>query len=249
MMDNRAMFKPRFYAVLLLVCVLPHSTAFASKTVTSATVTAGETSIESKSEYVIDHRPSKAGAWKEKMNIAHGFTSFWASEIETNVEPAGRPHDEAQFTTIEWKNKFQFTKEADFGIDTGARFSYVYNLSGAADSIELKLLAAKTIGKTSHRANLILTREVGRGANDQTNWGLSWSSRYKLNDAIQLGFELYSTFGEIGNEPRRQTQDHRLGPVFYGKAGKKLSYEAGYLVGITNAAPDGTLKLILKYKF
>lgn len=224
-------------------------TANATRTVTSPNVTAGDTAMEIKGEYDIDDRQALRGAWKSKVNIGHGFTSFWFSEVEVNVEQSGLSNAKIDWTSIDWKNKFQFTHQADFGIDTGARISYSRNTSGDPDRVEVKLLAAKDIGPTNHKLNVIFDRVVGRAPAHAVNWGLSWSSRYKVADAFQPGFEEYSSFGKIGNERGFDTQDHRLGPVFYGKITPKLSYDAGYLVGLSHAAPDGILKVIIKYKF
>lgn len=226
------------------------SPAWASKTVTSATVKQGETGVEWKSEYVVDKENRRDGAWKQKLAIGHGVTSFWQTEIEANVAQGGGRNDDVEFTSIDWKNKFQFTSQDQYWLDTGARFSYALNGTGDADAIEIKLLAAKDIAKTAHRANISYSREVGDESKDDAEWGLSWHSRYKYNDHFQPGFELYSEFGEIGNEGRFNQQDHRLGPVLSGALPVSgASYDAGYLFGVTDAAPDGTVKVIVKYKW
>jgi hypothetical protein len=240
----------RLFILITFACLVAAPlTAHATRTVTSPNVTAGETTMEVKSEYDVDDRPALRGAWKEKTNIAHSFTSFWNSEIEANVEQGGLSNAKVDWTSIDWKNKFQFTREKDFGLDTGMRVTYSRNTSGDQDSVEVKLLAAKTLGPTMHKLNLIGTRVVGNAPAHAVSWGISWSSRYKITDSFQPGFEDYSTFGKIGNEQGFDKQDHRLGPVFYGKINDRLSYDAGYLVGLSHAAPDGTLKAILKYKF
>ena len=223
--------------------------AEASKTVTSPNVTEGEITMEVKGEYDVDDRPAIRGAWNSKVNIAHSFTSFWSSELETTVQQTGLSNARMDFSSTDWKNKFQFTKEKDFGLDTGMRITYSKNTSGDQDSVEVKLLAAKTIGLTNHRVNLIGSRVVGNAPAHAVTWGFSWSSRYKISETFQPGFENYSTFGKIGNEQGFDKQDHRLGPVFYGRINDRVSYDAGYLVGLSHAAPDGTLKAILKYKF
>lgn len=232
---------------LPLALILFSSPAYATRTVTSPNVNEGETVFEVKGEYSIDENDDTDGAWKNKLTLGHGFTSFWYSELETNVDQSGDPDDRTDFTSIDWKNKFQLTSQKDLGLDSGFRISYAKNLSGSEDKVEVKLLAGKDIGKTSHRVNVIFDRTTksGRGA----NWGTSWSSRYKLSDQFQPGFELYDSFGKMGDEQGFDAQDHRVGPVFYGKVGKNLSYDAGYLIGLSEAAPDGTLKVILKYKF
>ena len=233
-------------ALLLAVLSVPAS---ASKSVTSATVSKGETALEWKGEYIVDEDDDREGAWKEKIVIGHGFTSFWQSEIEANIQHGGASDDETEFSNLDWKNKFQLTGQKEYGIDTGIRITYSFSGTGDADEIEAKLLAGKDIFRTSHRANVIFSREVGEDSGDAVDWGLSWSSRYKYRDSFQPGFEVHSAFGEIGHEGAFDEQDHRLGPVFYGKLGKGFSYDAGYLFGLSDDAPDGTVKAIVKYKW
>ncbi len=236
----------RLLALSMMIVLLAATPAHATRTVTSATVSEGDTVVEAKGEYTVDGDDDRDGAWKNKMTVSHGFTSWWSSEIETNVEHSGNPDDRTDFTNIDWKNKFQLTSQAESGVDTGFRISYGRNFSGSDDKVELKLLAGKDIGPTAHRANIIIDRTTG--GEKGVNWGLSWSSRYKQSESFQPGIEIYNSFGRLGHEDEFESQDHRAGPVFYGKLNDRLSYDAGYLIGLSNHAPDGTVKVILKYK-
>lgn len=236
----------RILAITIILSFAAHP-AYATRTVTSPTVTGGETVGEIKGEYVVDDRDSVDGAWKNKLTLVHGVTSSWSTELETTIEQGGDPDDRTDFSAIDWKNKFQLTSQKDVGIDSGARLSYSKNLSGDDDRVELKLLAGKDIGETAHRLNVNFDRSPTSGKG--VNWGVSLSSRYKLSDQFQPGFEVYDSFGKMGDEQGFDAQDHRAGPVFYGKLTPKLSYDAGVLIGLSDRAPDATGKVILKYKF
>lgn len=234
-------------AAFILTVLAPD--ALASKTVTSPGVAAGQSALEWKGEYVVDDDGRRDGAWKEKLVASHGFTPFWQSEIEAIAAHGGAPGADTELTNIEWKNKIRFARPGAYWIDTAMRVSYSLNTAGDADNIEIKLIGAKEFTRSGHRGNLIFSRDVGEDADNAVEWGLSWSSRYKCSDGFQPGFELHSDFGEIGNEGKFDDQDHRLGPVFYGALGKRVSYDAGYLFGISDGAPDGTVKAIFKYKW
>lgn len=244
------LFSIRTPAVIILFAAIAFSPeAYASKTVTSPYVTQGEKSLEWKGEYIVDDDNDREGAWKQKAVVGYGITSFWSSEIEANVEQGGGSDDDTKFANIDWKNKFQLLPPGQYWVDAGMRLTYSFNTTGGADEVEGKLLFGKDLKNTRHSANLIASTEVGEDSSDEVDWGLSWSSRYKYSDGFQPGFELHSAFGEIGNEGEFDDQDHRLGPVFYGKFGKGFSYDAGYLFGISDRAPDGTVKAIVKYKW
>ncbi len=238
--------------IIVLVFLFPFfvvTPASASKSVTSSAIVGGEISVEWKGEYVVDNDRDRDGAWKEKLVLSHGFTDFWQSQIETTVERGGSPGDVIEFSKISWKNKFQFMEQGVDCFDAGVRIAYGFSGTGAADEIEVKLLGGRDVAKTAHRGNLVIRREVGEDSGNDTEWGLAWGSRYKYSRVFQPGFELHSDFGKIGHEGPFDAQDHRIGPVFYGAFGKNFSYDAGYLFGVSDRAPDGTVKAIVKYKW
>jgi hypothetical protein len=202
-----------FFGLAFVLCGFIPGLAYASKTVTSPNVTKGEAHVEWKSEYTVDDNASRDGAWKQKASIGYGFTSFWSSEIESSIEKSGAANADTDFSKIDWKNKIQFTSADQYGFDTGMRLTYSLNTATSPDEIEVKFLAARDFTHSAHRANLIFSREVGDDAGDETEWGISWSSRYKYSDAFQPGVEVHSVFGEVGNEGDFNTQDHRIGPV------------------------------------
>ncbi|MGQ0527557.1 MAG: hypothetical protein ACT4OY_05945 [Alphaproteobacteria bacterium] len=76
---------------------------------------------------------------------------------------------------------------------------------------------------------------------------MSLSIKYNYRPSFQPGFEYYGDFGAIGESSNFDDEDHQVGPVAYGSFGDHAGYEAGYLFGLSDAAPDGEAKLILKY--
>ena len=68
-----------------------------------------------------------------------------------------------------------------------------------------------------------------------------------------MGVEIYGEMGEFGHVLPSGQQDHRLGPVISGELDRtdtgKWKYELGYLFGVSDAAPTGTLKFNLEYEF
>lgn len=241
------LFSAIFFACLL--AALGSGPAQASKTVTSPGVSAGEVSVQSKSEYTVDDDDARDGAWKEKITLGYGINSYWGTEIEANIQKSGAPGAESEVSNIDWKNKLRLSSQDDIGLDTAVRFSYAHNTTGDPDSVELRLIAARTDGNFHHRANISVSTEIGGGANDIVEWDVSWSTRHRAHKHFQPGFEIYSAFGEIGDEGKFDEQDHRIGPAFYGSIGNGFSYDVGYLFGVSDAAPDGMLKAIVGYKF
>ena len=70
---------------------------------------------------------------------------------------------------------------------------------------------------------------------------------------FEPGFEAYGELGEVSDFLPSDEQDHRIGPVIFGALPitptTKIQYELGYLFGLTDGSPDGTLRWQLEYEF
>lgn len=223
-------------------------TAQAGKSVTSPYVSMGETEIESKTEYKIDNDSNINGAWEQSVSAGYGITDFWYTELGIEAEKDGISGSDPEFSYLEWENKFQLTEHGEYFIDAGVKTEIKYNLSGDADKAKIKGLFAKDVGKFSHTTNLGIERQFGEDRNNDTVASLSWSTVYRYAPDFEPGFEYYGDFGALDDGSSFSEENHRLGPVGYGKIGE-IGYDVGVLFGLSKAAPDGTIKVNLEYEF
>jgi hypothetical protein len=63
------------------------------------------------------------------------------------------------------------------------------------------------------------------------------------------GFEYYGNLGGIKDKGALDNDQRRIGPVFYGDVGHGVSYELGWLFGISRQAEDNVIKLNLSFEF
>lgn len=232
--------------LFLIFCLIPAS-AHATKTVTSPYVTRGEVALESKTGYLADGDDDVDGEWEQVVGMGYGLTDFWSTKVEAEFVRSGAADSETETDTIEWQNKFQFTPRGEGFVDAGARIAYKLNTASGVDEVEAKLLLGKKIGPVALLNNVIVSREVGEDASDETEYELSWSAAYQYSDHFRPGIEIYNEFGNF--EGGFDEQEHLIGPVAYGKIVDGLNYNTGVLFGASDAAPDATLKLVLEYKF
>jgi len=221
--------------------------AFATKKVYSPIVEGGELEFEWRGSYDFDDRDSKNGKQKQKYAVGYGLTDWWFTELygEIEREPA---QDEFDFTAIEWENRLQLTDQGQYWLDAGLYFAYETTVKEkTADKIEGKILLEKSLAHFTHTANIIFEKQVGGGAEEETEAGLAWSSRYRWKEYFEPGFEWHSNFGELKEHHSYDEQKHQVGPVFYGKLGS-VKYDIGYLFGITDPVPEGSLKWIMEYE-
>src|SRR6185437_13510426 len=98
--------------------------------------------------------------------------------------------------------------------------------------------------------NLLFEREFGRDAGPGTSFSYIGISTWQFLPAIAPGFEFFGAPGRLSHFDKLGAQDHRIGPVLTGGVELgvgELEYGLGYLLGLTQAAPTGTLIWRLEY--
>lgn len=222
--------------------------AHATDKVYAPYVDKGEFELEWRGGYDFDDNEDKDGAWKQKLAVGYGITDYWFSEIYGELEREGESGANTEFTAIEWENRFQLTEQGQYWLDAGILTELEYNTNDGPDKAEIKALFAKDTGKLSHIANIGAEREFGDHSGNDTEFGVSWSSRYRYRPEFEPGFEIHSDFGSLSDGSSFNEEKHRIGPVIYGSIGH-FSYDVGYLAGVSGGAADGTLKAILEYEW
>jgi high-affinity iron transporter len=245
-LDRKAMIRSVPVAALILAMVLLPTSANATKKVYNPYVEKGELEIEARYGYAIDDDGDVDGEWKQKYAVGYGVTDFWFTEFYGKWEKKGDSGADIEFTAIEWENKFQLTNPGEYWADFGGILEYVHNTDGGADKVEVKGLVAKDVGKFSHTVNVIVERELGEKSSGDTEFGTAFNSRYRYSPQFEPGIEMYNSFGDF--EGDFDDHKHMIGPVAQGKILGNVGYDAGVLFGISDAASDATVKLILEYE-
>lgn len=223
------------------------SPAWAAKTIYTPYVEQGELELEYYGDYTVNGDDEEDGAWEQKFGVGYGVTDFWKTELIGEFEKEGEDGADAEFTAVEWENKFQLTEPGKYWLDVGALVELAMNTQGGPNAIEGKLLLAKDTGKFLHVANIGVEREFGEDSEDLFEVGASWSTRYLLMPQFEPGLEIYSDFGSLSDSHGFDDQDHSAGPVAYGALGP-FKYDVGYLFGLSDHAPDGQIKAKIEYE-
>ncbi len=228
---------------------LPREAAAALKVYTPY-VEKGEWELEARGNVDFDSRDEKDGLQKQKYALGYGVTDRWFTEVYGEVEKARNGDNEDlnfRFTSLEWENKFQLTEQGEYPVDVGFLLEYEVSAEDKhADKMEWAILLDKSVGKVENIANIIFEHEVGGGHTNETEAGFAWSSRYRMSPHFEPGFEYHAGFGGLNEGKSFNEQKHQVGPVFYGEIVKGVKYDIGYLFGVSDAAPEGTLKWIIE---
>jgi hypothetical protein len=97
------------------------------------------------------------------------------------------------------------------------------------------------------RADLFAAREFG----DRAAGGLQIETREEISFAAtrrtRAGLQLFNSFGSTGQFGSFNQQRHQAGVLARSKITSHLGVEAGWLFGISTAAPDADFRIILTY--
>jgi high-affinity iron transporter len=238
--------------LVIIVFAASSHPAFATHKVYSPSVEQGEYEIELRGHTTFDNDVSKDGKEKFKIDIGYGVTDYWFTAYVGEIDEDA--NGDLEYEATAWENIFQLTEQGEYWLDLGLYLEYEFaHEAGNNDKAEGKILLEKNVGKYVNTANLIFVRELGSGASNATNFEYAWRTKYLLDKAFEPAIEIYGEMGELGHVLPSDQQDHRIGPVFSGVLSStthsKWVYEAGYLFGVSDAAPDGTFKFVIEYEF
>jgi hypothetical protein len=226
--------------------------AFAEKLVFAPNAEQGEWEVENTGVYDFDPAKNKNAVQEYHYAVGYGVNSFWHTELELEAEtlPTDDSITKFQATHMEWENIFQLADKGQYWLDPGIYLAYEAPLINKQEGqFEGKILLEKDIAKISNILNISFNQEVGEGASRGTDAGISWSTKYRLSQYFEPGFEYWNDFSAIDHHLDYNQQSHQVGPVFYGQLSRHVKYDIGYLFGISDAAPRGELKWTLEYEF
>ncbi len=231
-----------------LVIVMQASDAEAKK-IYSPIVEQGAVELAYLLDYSVDNDPGKNGSARHQLELEYGVTDHWMTAIYGDFRK--KPGKAFTYHAFKWENIYQLFEQGKQWLDAGLYVEYalMQRALNQPDAVEFKLLLEKGDGAWTHTANFILKKELGTNASNKIRAGYAWRSKWRWKRFMQPSIELYGSFGELGNTRPLSQQSHQLGPVLIGKLRNGLSYEAGYLFGLTSNSDQGQLKFILGYEF
>jgi hypothetical protein len=185
------------------------------------------------------------------IGFGYGASETWFTEIYLKY---ARDATATRYDAIEWENKFQLTETGKFPIDLGMVVEFEVPRD-RADGYELKLgmLGQTDFGKLQMNGNLLLQRQYRNSASAQTQLGYQWQAKYRWRAEFEYGFQGFGEFSQWNQWGVYEKQTHRMGPAVFGKLAlggrQSIKYNAAWLVGVSQAAPDHTLRLQTEYEF
>lgn len=186
-----------------------------------------------------------------ELEVSYGFTDWMSAEIaHVSGDHEGEKYD--WYTGGEVALQFKLFDEGQYRPITSVRTSYDWHAqSDHPQNIEVMGIFGKQIGQFNNVINLGFSYNVGENAEGGIGFDAAARSVYEFNHHYGLGFEYFGEFGQIDDMEKFDRQGHQLGPIFTFAPFEEIHMHnsIAYLFGLSEDAPDGTLKLEVGFEF
>jgi high-affinity iron transporter len=226
--------------------------AYAADDIKYPTVVQGEVELEHRGRVNFDSDPERNKEQTYELGIGYGVTDFWKVEVEG--EFAKDPSEKRKFEATEFETIVRALPMGKYWLDLGLFAKYeIANERGSPDEVKFGPILQKPFGPVLVTLNPFFAHEVGSYSEGSMEFEYGVQARYMWHEQFEPGIEVFGKPGEISGFGRVSDQEHKVGPVAYGRFGfgryGALKYEAGVLFGVTHGAPAQTVKWLLEYEF
>lgn len=186
------------------------------------------------------------------IGFGWGVKEWWFTELYVKYDR--ERGENFRYDAVEWENKFQLTETGKYPIDLGLLVE-IERPRDHDEGWEVKLgaLAQKDIGKVQVNLNLLAERHFDAAEKSETELGYQWQLKYRLLPTFEYGLQGFGEVGKWNDWEKSDEQEHKAGPAIFGKLPvgnhQAIKYNAAYLIGMTKATPDHTLRMQMEYEF
>lgn len=200
-------------------------------------------------------QPDGARLSAASLGFGYGATERWFTEVYLKYEKQGG--EGAKLDALEWENKFQLTETGKYPVDVGL-ITEVEVPRNRSAPYEFKIgpLLQTDFDKLQLNGNLLFERRFSGDDPDMphnTEIGYQCQVKYRWQPAFEFGLQGFGEMGKWNDWDPASEQNHRFGPAVFGKIGlegrRAIKYNAAWLHGVSDAAPNDTLRAQIEYEF
>lgn len=185
--------------------------------------------------------------WLTRGMVDYGLTEDLAAGMF--VQGDRRYGDNLELDAVMGELRYEVTDMKDHPFYSGARLRYTLRDNDKGpDFAHVRLILGRAFGKWDARANQIIAYELGPQATGGLLFDTRFQATYGYREHHRAGLESFHDFGHASRSDFNE-QTHTLGPVFQGSLTDELLYEAGYRLGVSDAAPRHTVKFFISRRF
>lgn len=189
-------------------------------------------------------------AWEHRIHLQQSLGEAWMLRGIVNQGKREGGNLDTRWFRIE--TYYQFREAADPADVAGALRLDLQAADGDNEPGFVRLGTAfqGTMYETlDWRANLLLGRQVGPGAENDFFSEVRFQASRKLPSGHRIGAEYFAGLGFLDNMDNFDGQNHLIGPFVSGPLGDRFSYRAQVLFGLTESTLDNQFRLFVGYRF
>ncbi|MGE5319230.1 MAG: hypothetical protein ACM3KD_03525 [Hyphomicrobiaceae bacterium] len=185
------------------------------------------------------------------LGLGYGANDWWFTEVYVKYAKQG---GNTRYDAFEWENKFQLTETGKYPVDVGL-ITEIEVPRDRDEGTELKVgpLFQTEFGKLQLNANVLFEKRFNAAESSATQAGYQWQAKYRWKTAFEYGVQGIGEWGPWDKWEPASEQTHKMGPAVFGKlhvgGRQSIRYNAAWLFGVSNAAPDNTFRLQVEYEF
>jgi hypothetical protein len=186
------------------------------------------------------------------IGFGYGATDYWFTEIYAKYKRANG--ESAKFDAFEWENKFQLTETGKYPVDVGFLIE-IERPKERAEGWEVKWgpLFQTEYGKLQLNGNVLLERSYRAAGMSETELQYQWQTKYRWKKEFEFGLQGFGEVGKWNEWKSREERNHRIGPAVFGKLAlgshQAIRYNAAWLLGASQSAPDHTFRVQVEYEY
>lgn len=230
---------------LLLLLGLPAATAVGQNTSTvfSPDVVKGRSMLE----YRFTADPDQS-VFAHRIHYQYGFTDSFRGRLI--LQQSGEFWQDLDFRYARLEGLWQFLESEEAGWDSALRFELqVADGDDPPSRFRVAWTGKVDVEAWQFRSNLLTGHEFGEASDP----GLLLEGRAqvtrKLGESFRLGADYYGDFNTTRDPGSFNDQEHQLGPIIKFKAGNNWGGFVGALFGVSEAAADTELRILLNTSF
>lgn len=186
------------------------------------------------------------------LGLGYGVNDWWFTEAYLKYTKEGS--DGLKYDAFEWENKFQLTETGKYPADVGF-IAEVEIPHDRDEGIELKVgpLFQTETGQWQFNANILFEKKFDAAVSSSTEIGYQWQVKYRWQPTFEYGLQGFGEMGKWNDWKASEDQSHKIGPAMFGKAHisehTAIKYNAAWLFGISDSAPDNTFRMQIELEF
>ncbi|WP_226668800.1 hypothetical protein [Microbulbifer aggregans] len=179
------------------------------------------------------------GLHRHRLGMGYGFSERWFGEVYLIGE--GSHEESLNLKAVELEAKWQITEQGEYSADWGMLFELERETEVDMWETAVTLISSREWGRWTGTANLEAIYEWGE-EEDELESELKLQGRYRWKPELEPALEFYAGQDTVGLGPVL------LGDVKFGQ-GRRLRWEFGVIVGVTDESPDQSFRFLVEYEF